>query len=152
MSGAKMEVRAEDMPKDWPCGRCAKKRCNIPCVAMRIFYADFMHKCRAAARIETEEREEIYRKYVDAQMQTETEAERNEARRTAAEKHEERARAIRRKMKESKIIQREIAEKIGVARRTVGYYMSAGVTEAVAERIETAIEEILRERGERKEK
>lgn len=148
MSGAKMEIRAEDMPKDWPCGRCAKKRCNVPCVAMRIFYAEFMHRCRVAARIETDEREGIYRKYVDAQMQTETETERDEARRTAAEKQEERAKAIRQRMKENKIIQREIAEKIGVAQRTVGYYMSAGVTEAVAERIEAAIAEILRERGE----
>lgn len=143
MSGAKTEIRAEDMPKDWPCGRCTRKRCNMPCVAMRIFYADFMHRCRVAARIETEEREEIYRKYVEAQKRAEWE--------TSGEVTEKRQAywdGLRRRMKECKITQVAVAERIGVAPRTMTFYLSMGGSEAVAARIEAAIEEILRERGE----
>lgn len=143
MSGAKTEIRAEDMPKDWPCGRCARKRCSMPCVAMRIFYADFMHRCRVAARVETEEREEIYRKYVEAQKRAEWE--------TSGEVTEKRQAywdGLRRRMKECKITQAAVAEKIGVAPGTMRFYLSMGASEKVAARIEAAMEEILRERGE----
>lgn len=143
MSGTKTEIRAEDMPKDWPCGRCARKRCNMPCVAMRIFYADFMHRCRVAARVETEEREEIYRRYVEAQKRAEW-----ETRGEVTEKRQAYWDGLRKRLKEKKITQVAVAEKIGVAPRTMTFYLSMGASEAVAARIEAAIAEILRERGE----
>lgn len=115
----------------------------MPCVAMRIFYADFMHRCRVAARIETEEREEIYRRYVEAQKRAEWETSGE-----ATEKRQAYWDGLRRRMKECKITQVAVAERIGVAPRTMTFYLSMGGSEAVAARIETAIAEILRERGE----
>lgn len=145
MSGTKTEIRAEDMPRDWPCGRCTRKHCGVPCVAMRIFYADFMHRCRVAARVETEEREEIYRRYVEVQRNVEKME--RQACKVEANGRQEYADALRKQMRENKITQTAVAERIGVATRTMRYYLSQGVTEAVAARIEAAIEEILRERG-----
>ena len=64
-----MKKRA--MPDGYPCKDCKREMrqsCSTPCPRFKIYYAEFMHRCRVACGRETPEKEARYKAYVALQM------------------------------------------------------------------------------------
>lgn len=139
----KIEIDPAAMPEGYPCAQCVRTCHGNPCIRFKIFYAEFMHKCRVATGCETPSRARQYRKYVETQNMLERFGDED-----ATTSREERGRMLHEKIKESGLTYRAVAERIGVSQSTIWSYIRDGVSERNAVRVIAAVEALLRERGE----
>ena len=59
------EIDPATMPDGYPCAKCVRSCTIQPCIRFRIFYEEFMHKCRVATGCETPSRERKFQEYVE---------------------------------------------------------------------------------------
>lgn len=139
----KIEIDPAAMPEGYPCAKCEQTCNGQPCVRFKIFYAEFMHRCRVAAGCETPTRERQYRKYVETQTMIARFGDED-----ATTRREERGMMLQEKIKASGLTYRAVAERMNLSQSAIRSYMRDGVSEKNAARAIAAVEALLRERGE----
>lgn len=139
----KIEIDPAAMPEGYPCAKCETTCNDRPCVRFKIFYAEFMHRCRVATGCETPARERQYRKYIETQTMIARFGDED-----ATTSREERGRMLQEKIKASGLMYRAVAERMNLSQSTIWSYMRDGVSEKNAARAIAAVEALLRERGE----
>lgn len=139
----KIKIDPAAMPEGYPCAKCEQTCKGRPCVRFKIFYAEFMHKCRVETGRETPSREKQYRKYVETQTMIARFGDED-----ATTSREERGRMLQKKIKASGLTYRAVAERMNLSQSTIWSYMRDGVSEKNAARAIVAVEALLRERGE----
>lgn len=137
----KIEIDPAAMPEGYPCAKCEQTCNGRPCVRFKIFYAEFMHRCRVATGCETPTRERQYRKYVETQTMIARFGDED-----ATMSREERGRMLHEKIKGSGLTYRAVAERISVSQSTIWSYIRDGVSERNAVRVIAAVEALLREK------
>lgn len=139
----KIEIDPAAMPEGYPCAKCEQTCNGRPCGRLKVFYAEFMHKCRVAAGCETPARERQYRKYVETQTMIARLGEEE-----AATRREERGMMLQKKIKASGLTYRAVAERMNLSQSAIWSYMRDGVSEKNAARAIAAVEALLREKKE----
>ena len=136
----KIEIDPATMPYGYPCATCVRSCTIQPCVRFRIFYAEFMHKCRVATGCETPEREEQFREHVKTLAMFDQFDEED-----ATTSREERGRMLREKIRASGITYRAVAERLNLSESTIRRYMMEGVSAQKEARVIAAVEAMMRE-------
>lgn len=139
----KIEIDPAAMPEGYPCAKCEQTCNGRPCVRFKVFYAEFMHKCRVATGCETPTRERQYRKYVETQTMIARFGDED-----ATTSREERGRMLQEKIKASGLTYRAVAERMNLSQSTIWSYMRDGVSEKTAALAIAAVEALLREKKE----
>lgn len=143
----KIEIDPAAMPEGYPCAKCEQtcnETCNgRPCIRFKIFYAEFMHRCRVAAGCETPTREKQYRKYVETQTMISRFGQEE-----VTTRREERGMILQEKIKASGLTYRAVAERMDLPQSTLWSYTRDGVSEKNAARAIAAVEALLREKKE----
>ena len=141
----KIEIDPAAMPEGYPCAKCEQtcnETCNgRPCIRFKVFYAEFMHRCRVATGCETPSREKQYRKYVETQTMIA-----RFGKEEATTRREERGMMLQEKIKASGLTYRAVAERMNLSQSTIWSYMRDGVSEKNAARAIAAVEALLREK------
>ena len=143
----KTEIDPATMPEGYPCAKCeqtCKETCNgRQCARFKIFYAEFMHRCRVATGCETPTRERQYHKYVETQTMISRFGQEEERTR-----REERGMMLQEKIKASGLTYRAVAERMNLSQSTIWGYIQNGVSERNAALVIAAVEALLREKKE----
>ena len=142
----KIEIDPEAMPEGYPCDKCARSCTIQPCVRFRIFYEEFMHRCRVATGCETPSREEQFREHVKTLAMFEQFDDED-----ATTSREERGRMLREKIRASGLTYRAVAERISLSESTIRRYMMEGVSAQNEARVIAAVDALLREKKRRVE-
>lgn len=136
----KVEIDPATMPEGYPCAKCVRSCTMQPCVRFRIFYEEFMHRCRVASGCETPSREEQFRENVKTlKMFDQFEEE------DATTIREERGRRLHEKIRASGLTYRAVAERISLSVSTIRRYMMEGVSAQNEARVIAAVDEMVRE-------
>ena len=145
------EIDPATMPEGYPCAKCARSCTIQPCVRFRIFYEEFMHKCRVATGCETPSRERKFQEYVETKNMLNLFGGED-----VTTIREERGRMLYEKIKESGLSYRAVAERMNLSKSTIWGYIQNGVSERNAALVIAAVDDMVREAKEeqrnRKEK
>ena len=139
----KIEIDPAEMPEGYPCSKCVRSCTIQPCVRFRIYYEEFMHKCRVATGCETPSREEQFREHVKTLAMFDQFDDED-----ATTSREERGRMLREKIRASGLTYRAVAERLRLSESTIRRYMMEGVSAQMEERVIAAVEALLREKKE----
>lgn len=140
----KIEIDPATMPEGYPCAKCVRSCTRQPCIRFRIFYAEFMHKCRVATGCETPEREEQFREHVKKLKKKLNMLDQFDDDGTTTSR-EERGRMLREKIRASGLTYRAVAERLSLSKSTIRRYMMEGVSAQKEARVIAAVDEMLRE-------
>ena len=136
----KIEIDPATMPEGYPCSKCARSCTIQPCVRFRIFYEEFMHRCRVASGCETPSREEQFREHIKTLAMFDQFDDED-----ATTSREERGRMLREKIRASGMTYRAVAERLNVSESTIRRYMMEGVSAQNEARVIAAVDALLRE-------
>lgn len=136
----KVEIDPATMPEGYPCAKCVRSCTIQPCVRFRIFYEEFMHKCRVATGCETPSREEQFREHVKTLAMFDKFDDED-----ATTSREERGRMLREKIRASGLTNCAVAERLSLSESTIRRYMMEGVSEQNAALVIAAVDEMVRE-------
>ena len=136
----KIEIDTAAMPEGYPCATCVRSCTIQPCIRFRIFYAEFMHRCRVATGCETPEREEQFREHVKKLNMFDKFDDED-----TTTSREERGRMLREKIRASGLTYRAVAERLNLSESTIKKYMMEGVSAQKEARVIAAVEAMLRE-------
>ena len=136
----KIEIDTAAMPEGYPCATCVRSCTIQPCIRFRIFYAEFMHRCRVATGCETPEREEQFREHVKKLNMFDKFDDED-----TTTSREERGRMLREKIRSSGLTYRAVSERLNLSESTIRKYMMEGVSAQKEARVIAAVEEMLRE-------
>lgn len=136
----KIEIDPAAMPEGYPCAKCVRSCTIQPCVRFRIFYEEFMHKCRVATGCETPSREEQFREHIKTLAMFDRFDDED-----ATTSREERGRMLREKIRASGMTYRAVAERLNVSESTIRRYMMEGVSAQNEARVIAAVDALLRE-------
>ena len=134
------EIDPATMPEGYPCAKCARSCTIQPCIRFRIFYEEFMHRCRVATGCETPEREEQFREHVKKLAMFDQFDDED-----TTTSREERGRMLREKIRSSGLTYRSVAERLNLSESTIKKYMMEGVSAQKEARVIAAVEAMLRE-------
>lgn len=136
----KVEIDPATMPEGYPCSKCVRSCTIHPCIRFRIFYEEFMHKCRVATGCETPSRERKFQEYVETKNMLDLFDDED-----ATTSREERGRMLREKIRASGMTYRAVAERLNVSESTIRRYMMEGVSAQNAALVIAAVDEMVRE-------
>ena len=136
----KIEIDPAAMPEGYPCDKCVRSCTIQPCVRFRIFYEEFMHRCRVASGCETPSREEQFREHIKTLAMFDQFDDED-----ATTSREERGRMLREKIRASGMTYRAVAERLNVSESTIRRYMMEGVSAQNEARVIAAVDALLRE-------
>ena len=136
----KIEIDPAAMPEGYPCATCVRSCTIQPCVRFRIFYEEFMHKCRVATGCETPSREEQFREHVKTLAMFDQFDDED-----ATTSREERGRMLREKIRASGLTYRAVAERLNLSKSTIRRYMMEGVSAQNEARVIAAVEAMVQE-------
>ena len=134
------EIDPATMPEGYPCAKCVRSCTIQPCIRFRIFYEEFMHRCRVATECETPSREEQFREHVKTLAMFDQFDDED-----ATTSREERGRMLREKIRASGLTYRAVAERINLSKSTIWGYIRNGVSERNAALVIAAVDEMVRE-------
>ena len=136
----KIEIDTATMPEGYPCDKCARSCTIQPCVRFRIFYEEFMHRCRVASGCETPSREEQFREHIKTLAMFDQFDDED-----ATTSREERGRMLREKIRASGMTYRAVAERLSLSESTIRRYMMEGVSAQNEARVIAAVEAMVQE-------
>lgn len=136
----KIEIDPATMPEGYPCAKCARSCTIQPCVRFRIFYEEFMHRCRVASGCKTPSREEQFREHIKTLAMFDQFDDED-----ATTSREERGRMLREKIRASGITYRAVAERLNLSESTIRRYMMEGVSAQNEARVIAAVDDMVRE-------
>ncbi len=136
----KIEIDPATMPEGHPCAKCVRSCTIQPCVRFRIFYEEFMHRCRVATGCETPSREEQFREHIKTLAMFDQFDDEDET-----TIREERGRMLYEKIKESGLSYRDVAERINLSKSTIWGYIKNGVSKRNAAMVIAAVDDMVRE-------